>query len=176
MASFDKSHLGGFSVEYDTVIEIRDIISKSNKKDILEFGSGYGTNELLKIGQVYSIEDNIAWLNKTKSNYIHAPLEPREKIDPRFPKHKQYYSEKVLTKHLPPLKDKYGVVLVDGPLGTIGRSGILNYLNLLDVSVPFIFDDVNRGDELKLALSFSDVVKRSVVIKHGSSGKKYAIV
>ena len=47
-------------------------------------------------------------------------------------------------------KFAYDLILVDGPLGTIGRSGFYRNLALFRPDVPIILDDVDRKDELKL--------------------------
>jgi hypothetical protein len=176
LPNINKANLGGFAIDYTVIAEINQILATGSKKEILEFGSGTGSNELCKLGKVHSVENDSKWLNKSPSHYIHAPLEARKDKNVLFPRQVQYYSDTVLRRELPKLKGKYGVVLVDGPLGAIGRSGILSYLNLLDTTVPFIFDDVHREDELLLAKEYARIMNKPIVIKDGGGGKHYAIV
>lgn len=173
LESVNRENLGGWSIEYQLFEDINKL--RAPDSGILEFGSGYGTIELCKLGPVFSIENDASWLNTAPSHYIHAPLTKRKSINPKFPKHRTYYSNDVITKELPLIKGNYGLVLVDGPTGAVGRSGLLEYLDILDTSVPYIFDDVNRNDELVLANEFSRLTSKTLTIKDGSS-KKYAIV
>ena len=67
------SNLGGMAISQELVNWIYNNIPEGST--ILEFGSGYGTAELVKKYTVYSIEDNIDWVNFVpESTYFYAPI------------------------------------------------------------------------------------------------------
>ena len=130
-----------------------------DEKILLELGSGWVTQELSKHYNVYSVEDNIEWLNKYNSNYIHAPIVKytNDYLPPPLPALKKvnqkyqsgWYDVEVLRKEMPFIK--YNLLLVDGPMSRIGRGGFLLHIDLFDASVPIIVDDlVNEGEFLLL--------------------------
>lgn len=137
---------------------------------IVELGSGRGTLALTSLFKVYSIENDTKWLNLvSESNYIHAPLQPCE--IPEFPSHKMWYDPNVLKQHLP---EKYDLILVDGPLGSIGRGGFYHFLSLFRSDVPIIFDDIDRAAERKLANLVSEKLHRPLTIVCGA--KDFGVV
>ena len=128
----------------------------SNPKSVIvEFGSGEGTERLSRLGKVYSIEHDENWiLGFPNVEYIHAPLVDIEPI-PSF-NHKQWYDAELLASNLP---SKCDLVIVDGPLGSIGRSGLLRHLFLFPKGSTWIIDDTNREDEARLADHISLTLK-----------------
>lgn len=121
---------------------------------LLEFGSGPGTKRFTEKFNVYSIEHNPDWVgHDPKSNYIYAPIK------------NGWYDVEVLKEKLPLLT--YDLILVDGPTGIIGRKGLLLNLNLLNTDITFVFDDVNRLDELNLMNQVSQKIDRKYKIYHG---------
>ena len=128
----------------------------SNPKSVIvEFGSGEGTERLARLGKVYSIEHDKNWiLGYPNIQYIHAPLVEIEPI-PSF-NHKQWYDAGLLASNLP---SKCDIVIVDGPMGSIGRSGLLRHMSLFPKDVTWIIDDTNRGDEARLADHISLALK-----------------
>ena len=114
---------------------------------ILEFGSGYGTVDLGDDYIVHSVEDDKKWLHlDPRATYIHAPIVPIDKIPGHS--HDQWYDRDAVSSSLP---QKYDLILVDGPSGTIGRSGLLTIIDLLDPDVPWLVDDTVRTEESKIA-------------------------
>lgn len=111
---------------------------------MLELGSGSATGEFCKHYKVYSIEHNSFWVGKHPSNYIHAPIKDYQTYS--------WYDVDIIKQNLPP---KYDFILIDGPPKNIGREGFLINIDLFDTSVPLIFDDVNRGEELELVKKVS---------------------
>lgn len=112
---------------------------------ILELGSGWGTGELAKKYTMYSIENDANWLNKYNSHYIYAPIV------------NGWYDVAVLEQELP---EQYDLILIDGPLGLIGRSKFFDNLALFNTNVPMIFDDVHRKPEFDLLVKVSTFLNR----------------
>jgi hypothetical protein len=103
---------------------------------ILELGSGWGTGELAKKYTMHSIENDRAWIGKYNSHYMYAPIVNK------------WYDVEVLKRELPLIN--YDLILIDGPLGLIGRIGFLRNIALFNTDVPLIFDDVHRKPEFEL--------------------------
>lgn len=107
---------------------------------ILEFGSGRGTEELLKHYNVTSIEHNEEWLNQIAgASYKHIPI-----VD-------GYYEKEAFIKTLE--SQTFDAILIDGP--NENRSRILSMLPLLASQVnrgctTIIFDDLDRTEERHL--------------------------
>ena len=126
---------------------VRAICKSKESPTIVEFGSGEGTEILADIGKVYSIEHDENWiLNYGGVEYIHSPLSDIEPI-PGFG-HKQWYNHNVIFNNLP---SSYEVLIVDGPPGSVGRSGILNHLSEIPDNVVWIIDDTLRREESDLS-------------------------
>lgn len=124
---------------------IHSLLRRGNT--ILEFGSGYGTVELADNYVIYSVEDNAKWLNlDTRVTYIHAPIVPIDNIPGH--RHEQWYDRDIISSSLP---KKYDMILVDGPSGRIGRSGLLTMIDLLNPDVPWLIDDTIRNEESEIA-------------------------
>lgn len=110
--------------------------------NMLEFGSGQGTNRFTNHFNVTSIEHDGKFVGLAKdSNYIHAPIV-----------NGWYDIEKVSQ-----LKGKeFDVILVDGPTGVIGRSGFIKNIDLFKLDTIIVMDDLNRAAELSI---FNQTVK-----------------
>ena len=148
---------GGWSISKFLFDFINELLEPGSR--IIEMGSGWGTGELAKNFEMYSIEHDPRFLNIHHSNYINAPIV--EYSDDSFPNHIGWYNSDVLTKELP--KD-YDLILVDGPPGMIGRSGFYRHLGLFRQDVPIILDDVNRKDELNLLKKVERKTGRKAII------------
>ncbi len=112
---------------------------------ILEFGSGNGSLRLSKKYELISIEHDMEWLNLSNSRYIHAPI-VENKSSVEFSEQGWYNIENLVG--LPLYVD---VIIVDGPPGAIGRSGILLYLDKMPRCNYLIIDDTDRDPEKNLA-------------------------
>lgn len=109
------------------------------RSHILELGSGdVSTPYLSARYRLTSVEDDPAWVGKHPNvNYIHAPIVGN------------WYAVDVLMADLP---SDYKLILVDGPLGGIGRGGFADNFELFLRHVPIVIDDTWREAEFKLAV------------------------
>jgi len=123
---------GWGSIDRSTLLKMVRMVPSGT---LVELGSGAGTKYLAEFYTVYSIEHDRQWLHKHSSIYIHAPI-----ID-------GWYDLAPIKKNLP---DEYGIILVDGPPGVIGRMGFCEHLDLFRYDVPMWFDDVERADDYKV--------------------------
>jgi len=124
---------------------IRQLIPQ--KSVILEFGSGDGTVPLSEVYELHSVEHDEQWVGHApKSTYIHAPIVD---IEPIFPfEHESWYDSKAILASLP---NSIDLILVDGPTGKIGRSGLLKILDQIPQGVIWIIDDTLRSEESELS-------------------------
>jgi hypothetical protein len=112
---------------------------------ILEFGSGNGSVELSKKYDLISVEHDEKWLGFSNGRYIHAGI-IQNQVSNKYLEVGWYDIEKLID--LPPVVD---VIIIDGPPGDIGRSGILHYLLELPACTWMIIDDTDRQKEKHLA-------------------------
>jgi len=115
-------------------------------KKILEFGSGDGSQQLAENYELFSIEHDVNWIGKTQSTYIHAPIVPN-----RTSTHygqKGWYDPNSLDN----LPETVALIIVDGPPGEIGRSGILEHLEALPEWTFVLVDDTDRAEEQQLVI------------------------
>jgi len=133
---------------------------------ILELGSGAGSARLAEHYTVYSVEHDPEWLNRYDSvNYIHSPLRKHKAV--KGFDHDYWYNPYIIKNAIKDLK--IDLIIIDGPPGkhgknTSGRCGTLKYLDIFPEGVPFLFDDLHRGNELLLAKKVSARLKIPLVI------------
>lgn len=125
-------------------------------KHILELGSGdVSTWYLSEHYRMTSVEDQVQYLHKHPSHYIHAPL-----VD-------GWFDVAVLEAQLP--KD-YDLILVDGPVGSGPRAGFLKNLRLFRTDVPIVIDDTWRDVERDMAAQLAKLTGgRLEVFEHFSA-------
>ena len=116
-----------------------------NGSKILEFGSGKGSIELSQKYELISIEHDEEWLNLSRGVYIHAEIIENE-VSSSFSEQGWYNFEKFSD-----LPQKVDLILIDGPPGIIGRSGILQIIETLPDFIWMIIDDTDRKSENILA-------------------------
>lgn len=127
---------------------------------LLELGSGRSTIELCKHYEVISIEHDVNWINRYPSRYIFAPL---KKVD-----RSEWYDIDILKAELPV---RYDMILIDGPPshnGPYRRGGFLRNLNLFR-TVPMVFDDLDRNNDLSTAKRVSRKVQKDLTIIKGAT-------
>ena len=140
----EDSRLGGWSISLEVVETISTLIKPG--ETILELGSGTGTGVLAEKYQMISVENNPYFIGIEDTRYIHAPIIDYD--DPPYPEETGWYDHKILKLELP---KEYDLLLIDGPHGKIGRSGLLSHLDLFRSDRPVIVDDSHRGAEAFLA-------------------------
>ena len=59
---------------------------------------------------------------------------------------------------------RYDLIIIDGPPGTIGRSGVLEHTYLLQKSGAILVDDVQRISEHNLALELASLLHGTITI------------
>jgi len=144
-----KSH---FPIDLGILTAIRQLIPKGST--IVELGSGNGTNRLTKEFTVFSIEDDERWIGYCEgTNYIHAPLIESVQNEQSI---SWYDSEKILAE----MPEEYDLILVDGPSGKKGRSGLLANLDMFRKDVPFVIDDTLREHECQVAREMAFMLNR----------------
>ena len=112
---------------------------------ILELGSGHGTGRLAQRFDMLSIEHDVEWVKRCSTPCIHAPIE--ENSTSSAAGEQGWYRLSVVIDSIP---DDLDLVIVDGPPGSIGRTGLLQSLHALPRDVPFLVDDVHRQAESAL--------------------------
>lgn len=135
----EYNSFGGGAIEKALFDYILNILPEGST--VLEFGSGYGTDQILKHYKVISVEHDEKYFSQRPTNHkaYLAPLNDG------------WYDPKVVGEAL---KNHYDLILVDGPPGD-SRLGILKNLNLFSgITCPVIFDDVNRAGDLKAMTGF----------------------
>ena len=120
---------------------------------ILEFGSGRGTEILSKTFNMLSVEEDLDWVDRYDSEYLHAEI-----------KEDWYDIEKVNNF----IKDKsYNLVLIDGPAHG-DRNKIVELISngklKLNTNVSYLIDDVEREDGMKLLESIVKLLNREAEV------------
>jgi len=131
--------------------------------NVVELGSGEGTARLVDIvgaGNVYTVEHDEAYLGKVEgAHYIHAPIVGG------------WYDPAPIRELAPWI---YDCLIVDGPPGTIGRSGFAKHLRLFKDEVPLIIDDVHRPAERDLLLTVARLRRQSYSVHCLGDGRAFA--
>ena len=124
----------------------RDWIEQHIRKGstILEFGSGDSSEELARRYDLYSIEHDPAYVGKTKSKYIYASIVENDTSKSKG--EEGWYDAKIFQE----IGEFFELIIIDGPPGNIGRSGILEYLDLMPNWRYMLVDDTDRIEEREL--------------------------
>ncbi len=160
---YNINNLNGWAISKDLFLYIYKLIPEDST--ILEFGSGYGTNELARYFKMHSVENDSRWVGKYNSTYIYAPI--------KHYGHYKWYDIECVKDGLP---HHYDLILVDGPLGRIGRIGFFYNLDLFNCNVPIIFDDINRKDDLDLCKKVANKLNRTYQKISGVDGKAFGVI
>lgn len=160
-------HWGSSSIDEKLFDFIRKVLPEGST--ILELGSGWATEMLAKHYTMYSVEHDLKFINKYESTYIHVLLKEHKEI--KGHKHTCWYDAEVLERELKDIQ--YDLLLVDGP--PITRSGFFKYMSLFDSKVIWVFDDVDRHEDVKVLNSVSKQLDRPWVAYHGKSRKVFGV-
>lgn len=144
-----------FSIGFNLYAYIRYHLQRG--KIILELGSGEVSNLLSLDYQIYSVEHDKIYIDRHDTNYIYAPI-----------KNGWYDLD---SGDLPNL---YDLLLIDGPPEKIGRYGIIEHLDLFDLT-NVIVDDTHREMEKEIAKAISDKTGRQITpFKDGT--KEFSVI
>jgi len=142
----DTNNLGDWAIGHNLYQWIVDNVESNST--VLELGSGSGTHELGKIYNVHCVEHNEKWVNKFDNlTYHYAPIK------------NGWYDRSKLNE----LPKEYSLLILDGPPGNVGRTKVLENLDLFNTNVPIIVDDTNRKVEKDLANKICEILNRNFV-------------
>lgn len=142
----NKNNLGDFAIGYNLFNWIVENIPHGSS--ILELGSGTGTHELGKIYDTHCVEDNDQWVNKFNNlTYYYSPIK------------NGWYDRKFLNN----LPKDYSLLIFDAPRGDIGRTKVLENLDLFNLEVPIIVDDTHRKVEKNIAEQLISKLDKSFI-------------
>ena len=130
---------------------------------IRDRGSGEGTRILTPNYTMYSVEEDIKFVGLTDSNYLYVPTD------------KTGWYDRVILKRLLSTIPAYQLMIVDGPKGGRNRTGLLKNLDLFDLTIPWLFDEVNRPVDLETATNFSVLTNKHMMV-FNSVDKQFAIL
>lgn len=116
---------------------------------ILEFGSGEGSKRLAMNYNLYSVEHNPEWIYSYKGTCLYAPI----LLDDKYQGEIGWYDLNSIKSKLP---NDIDLMIIDGPNGNIGRSGILSHLDLFSWDYPILIDDLHREKEFELSQRLSE--------------------
>lgn len=143
----------GMSIEDQLLSFIEHIVQKN--QTILEFGSGMGTDKLLRNFKVISIEHDKTFAVSRGEDHqcFFCPIVSDAWYDPQ--------------QVAKAMQNQIALVLVDGPPQDM-RKGILSHLDLFtDLKAPVIFDDVNRPLDRETMMAFCKALKYEYTIMDG---------
>ena len=114
---------------------------------ILELGSGDGSIRLDKKYELISIEHDLDWAKNHPGTCIQCDIVSN-------PSSQEVGEEGwyAIEPEEPRIPRKIDLLLVDGPPGWIGRTGLIHHEWLLDRCEHFLIDDTDRPAEYTLAL------------------------
>jgi hypothetical protein len=120
---------------------------------VLEFGSGETSKRLSDTFCLISIEHDASWIGRFHENYIHAEIVSNPQS--HHAGEKGWYDQDKLQS----LPSKVDLIILDGPPGEVGRTGIVEFLPSLPKAKFFIVDDTDRDQEMKLLNDLIKVLK-----------------
>ena len=141
--------MGGWSLPVPVFLWIIETVPSGSH--ILELGAGKGTEVLSREYQVTSIENDPRFASSP--SVILADITPTPAATSRG--QGGWYERETLEANLP--KD-YDLLIVDAPMRKIGRSGILDHLDLFRSDRTTIIDDVNRPAEKEICEVFAKLL------------------
>jgi hypothetical protein len=168
-------NFGGVSITKDCFELIKELLPEG--KTILEFGSGYGTEQLGKHYTMYSVENQKEWQNAflSSTTYINVGSKMYDETYPAPPieGNKGWYDPTELFEQLP---EQYDLILIDGPGGgNWGRAGFLKHIDKFNTTAIMIFDDLHRQPEIDLMKAVSEHVGRPYTILDGDKPIGYIL-
>jgi hypothetical protein len=160
-------NLDGWSIPREVFEWIINNIPQNSS--ILELGSGNGTKELVKLYNVYSIEENIKWVNVVEgTTYIYAPIKPTTYMEPHT---SGWYDLSCFEK----IPNNYNAVIIDGPVGN-NRINFIHFCDFFKPDVPYIIDDTQRSGDKIMALSLAKKMKKEIIEINGWQKKAIILI
>ncbi len=155
---YQKETWGGNQISQSLFLYLEESLPEG--KTILELGSGWGTGELAKKWNVWSVEDKAEWVGKYNDQAFWVPLKNHKPVEGFVGK--IWYDPGILAVFLEDLE--YDLLLIDGPHPE-SRAGLLDNLYLFKQDVPMVFDDVRRAPGFALIEAVSDKLGRPYEIR-----------
>ena len=173
------------------VLHICNDIIINNRKNIIEFGSGFSTlciAQLLKINNIkanfISVENNEEWVDSINTilkqldlnDYVKIVLAPIADVDIKLAKEgqKKWYDNKVLDESLVTL-GLIDLIIVDGPYGGLtpyARYSAVPYLKeKMSDNFSIFLDDSRRKMEKEILNDWEKILKGNL-----SDFKRYACI
>lgn len=138
----------GYPIDQDMAGLYMSLIMETRATRVLELGSGKSTVLAASLGcHVVALEHEVYYATKTRELLIAY----REEADVRWaPIVDGWYDRTALIPG-----EVFDLVLVDGPLGSIGREQALPFLlSFLTPSAVLIVDDANRACERRMVVAW----------------------
>ena len=126
---------------------------------ILEFGCGKGTEARSSCHKITVIEHDIDYIVDGVECMLASIMENRfsEKYN-----EKGWYDAKIIEQ----LRGKkFDLIIIDGPPGAIGRSGILAYPWIFELSPIILVDDTHRSSERNLVKAISELLQPAELVE-----------
>ena len=168
-------------MRHNAMFAIDILLEGKNPATILELGSGWSSYHLASKGhKVYAVEHDPVWQNKFDNvNYICAPIVELPTNIPsynkRFKKYNLWYDGNVIKEAIKDIK--FDLYVIDGPPGYIGRSGLYIWRDLIDWSVPSLWDNTDRRTEAGLCGYISTFANHRFMLKvHNEMGWSFTVM
>ncbi len=130
----------------------------SDGATIVELGSGDGTLALLQQGyNVVSVEHDPVWASIHPGTCVLTSIKPCAESEAHG--EEGWYVLNEDDRRFPP---KFELLLVDGPPGWIGRSGLLGHEWLIKRATNILIDDTDRTAEAQLAAQLQSMTNGSM--------------
>lgn len=153
---------GGFQVDLSLLLFLRDNVEPGAR--VLEIGSGAASTPYLSYHyDLYSVENDPAYLGLYNSTYIYAPLDKKT----------GWYKTSALVGDV--LPTGYAAILIDGPVERENRMGFRENLYLFECNCLLVFDDVHRRPDYDAMVAVSEAVGREFEI-HGPAEHPFAVI
>ncbi len=149
----------GNSISRELFVYLLDNLPQ--RKTILELGSGWGSGELIKHWNVWSVENSEKWFKMYNPQSVLIPIK------------NGWYDFDMMNEFMRRMRGNYDLLLVDGPYDN--RKGILQNFHMFDHDprIPVVFDDIARKEGLDIIDGVSQRLNRTYEI---FGGNKFGVI